>query len=221
MEKLRQNKALGSSVFHSIIKKQFERNMHDIEPFHRWRDYYVASEDEFSPFFGRQHDDFYYNNKVYNYYIHPQWDDFGSDTLYTKLLFADYDEGYAILEFIGEWNDCLHNDVMYLKRDVIDPLIKQGIYKYILICENVLNFHGSDDAYYEEWYEDVCDDGGWICMLNTSDHVSDEMKVTRLQFFVNFGDTFADLNWRPHLPKTILLMVETILNSGVKRLREY
>lgn len=195
--------------------------MHDIEPFHRWRDYYVASEDELSPFYGRRHDEFYYTNKIYNYYIHPQWDDFGSDTLYTKLIFADYDEGYAILEFIGEWNDCLHNDIMFLKRDVIDPLIKQGIYKYILICENVLNFHGSDDAYYEEWYEDIRDEGGWICVLNTLNHVSDEMKATRLQFFVNFGDDFGAVNWRPHTPRRVFAAIEAMVEGGTKRLREF
>jgi hypothetical protein len=195
--------------------------MHDIEPYHRWRDYYIASEDEQSPFFEREYDEFNYTHKVYNYYIHPQWDDFGSDTLYTKLLFADYDEGYAILEFIGEWNDCIHNDIMYLKRDIIDKLVKEGIYKYILIAENVFNFHGAEDDYYAEWYEDVSDEGGWICMLNTLDHVTDEMKSSSLQFYINFGDAFAHLNWRPHQPKTVLQMVETVMNSGVKRLREY
>ena len=207
--------------FFIILTSEEYQIMHDIEPYHRWRDYYIASEDELSPFFGQKSDEFYYTNKVYNYFIHPQWDDFGSDTLYMKLLFADYDDHYAIIELIGEWNDCLHNDIMYLKRDVIDPLFKQGIYKYILIGENVLNFHGSDDEYYAEWYEDVRDEQGWICILNTLDHVTDEMKATRLQYFINFGDAFSGVNWRPHLPKTVLQMVEKMLNSGIKRLREY
>lgn len=195
--------------------------MHDIEPYHRWRDYYIAEEDDQSPFYERTYDEFNYTHKVYNYYIHPQWDEFGSDTLYTKLLFVDYDEGYAILEFIGEWNDAIHNDIMYLKRDVIDILIKQGIYKYILICENVFNFHGDEDDYYAEWYEDVSEERGWICILNTLDHVTDEMKTARLHHYVNFGDAFAHLNWRPLLPKTVLQLVETVLDSGMKRLREY
>lgn len=195
--------------------------MHDIEPYHRWRDYYIAEEDDQSPFYERTYDEFNYTHKVYNYFIHPQWDEFGSDTLYTKLLFVDYDEGYAILEFIGEWNDAIHNDIMYLKRDVIDILIKQGIYKYILICENVFNFHGDEDDYYAEWYEEVSDEGGWICMLNTLDHVTDEMKTSRLHFYVNFGEVYAHLNWRPLLPKTVLQLVETVMDSGVKRLREF
>ncbi len=196
--------------------------MHDIEPYHRWRDYYIAAEDEQSPFYEQEYDEFNYTNKVYNYYIHPQWDVFGSDTLYMKLLFTDYEEGYAIMEFIGEWNDAIHNDVMYLKRDVIDPLIKKGIYRYILICENVFNFHaGDEDDYYAEWYEDISDEGGWICNLNTLDHVADEMKAARLQQYIHFGDAFAHLNWRPHLPKTVLQMVEHIMLTGIKRLKEY
>ncbi|MEZ4990567.1 MAG: hypothetical protein R2824_09145 [Saprospiraceae bacterium] len=108
--------------------------MHDIEPHYHWRDDYTAEEDSRSPFFGRQYDEFRFSQKVYNYYIHPQWDAFGSSTLYLKILFVDYTEQYAILELIGEWNDCLHNDIMFLKREIIDALIQEGIYKFILVC---------------------------------------------------------------------------------------
>ncbi len=45
-------------------------------------------------------------------------------------------------------------------------LIGQGIYKFILIGENVLNYYSSDDCYYEEWWEDIRDEGGWIVLLN-------------------------------------------------------
>ncbi|MEL6863417.1 MAG: hypothetical protein AAFP19_03315, partial [Bacteroidota bacterium] len=161
--------------------------MHDIEPHFLWRDQYVASEDERSPFHGRVYDEFRFTNKVYNYFIHPQWDEFGSSTLYMKILFVNYDDGVAIIELIGEWNDCLQNDVMFLKREIIDLLMEHDINKYILICENVLNFHGSDDCYYEEWYEDVRDEGGWIALINILDHVEVEMIETQLQYFVNFG----------------------------------
>ena len=57
------------------------------------------------------------------------------------------------MEFIGEWNDYLFNDIMLLK--VIDPLRDGGVSKFVLIGENVPNFHYSDDAYYEEWFDDV------------------------------------------------------------------
>ena len=129
--------------------------MHDIEPYHKWRDQYIASEDEQSPFYGRVYNEFAYTQKIYNYFIHPQWDFFGSNTLYMKILYIAYDEGFCILEFIGEWNDCLTNDIMFLKREIIDQLALHNINKFILMGENVLNFHGSDDCYYEEWYDDI------------------------------------------------------------------
>ena len=104
--------------------------MHDIEPYYHWRDNYVASEDEQSPFHGVEYSEFSFSNKIYNYLIHPQWESFGSPTLYLKVIYADYDEHYAIIEFIGEWNDCISNDIMHLKRNVIDPMIGCGIYKF-------------------------------------------------------------------------------------------
>jgi hypothetical protein len=54
---------------------------------------------------------------------------------------VDYDSAYAIIELIGEWNDAIENDIMILKRDIIDVLIDQGVNQFILIGENVLNFH--------------------------------------------------------------------------------
>ena len=107
--------------------------MQDIEPYYRWRDLYTAEEDELSPFYGREYSEFEYSNTIYNYFIHPQWDDFGSNTLYLKVLFAEYNTGFAIIELIGEWNDAINNDIMILKRDVIDDLIGKGIQKFILI----------------------------------------------------------------------------------------
>jgi len=73
---------------------------------------YTAEEDEKSPFFGRTYSEFEYSQSVYNYYIHPQWDEFGSKTLYLKVLYADYAENFAIIELIGEWNDAVENDIM-------------------------------------------------------------------------------------------------------------
>ncbi|HQX43979.1 MAG TPA: hypothetical protein PK209_05475, partial [Saprospiraceae bacterium] len=92
------------------------------------------------------------------------------------------------------------NDIMFLKRDIIDVMIKHKIKYFILLCENVLNFHGSDDCYYEEWKEDISDEGGWICFINVLDHVKDEMKRTLIQYHTNFGKKFNDLNWRKMTP---------------------
>ncbi len=192
--------------------------MHDIEPHFKWRDHYIASEDERSPFYGRDYNEFQYTQKIYNYYIHPQWDHFGSSTLYMKILFVDYEEGAAIIELIGEWNDCLQNDIMFLKRDIVDELTPHDITKYILVCENVLNFHGSDDCYYEEWYEDIVEESGWICFINALDHVRDEMKEVQLQHFVNFGGRFNNIIWRPFQPKMVIKAIDALVHSDVKRL---
>ncbi len=201
-----------------ILSEYLTSIMHDIEPHFQWRDQYQSAKDQHSPFYGRTYSEFQFSQKVYNYFIHPQWDEFGSSTLYLKVLFVDYENGAAILEFIGEWNDCLHNDVKFLKREVVDPMIECGINKYVLICENVLNFHGSDDCYYEEWYEEVSEEEGWICMLNTLEHVEQELKDTRLQYFVNFGEQFNGLNWRSQKPKFVCQAVEALVYGDVKRL---
>lgn len=193
--------------------------MHDIEPYFKWRDQYVAADDDRSPFFGRTYSEFQFSQKIYNYYIHPQWDEFGSSTLYMKIIFVDYDEAFAIIELIGEWNDCLHNDVMILKREIVDLLAHQGINKYIIIGENVLNFHGDDDAYYEEWQEDVVDENGWICFINLLEHVEQEMKDTQLQYFVNFGGELNDVDWRVMSPKNVFKTIESIIHGAVKQLR--
>ena len=63
--------------------------MHDIEPFYNWRDFYISEEDKDSPFYKMTYNEFAYTNKIYNYYVHPQWDQFGSETMYIKILFAD------------------------------------------------------------------------------------------------------------------------------------
>ncbi len=192
--------------------------MHDIEPFYRWRELYVADRDSRSPFFGRQYSEFTFHQKVYNYFIHPQWDAFGSSTLYLKLLFVDYEEGYAIIELIGEWNDCLHNDVMFLKREVIDVLQEEGVFKFILVAENVLNFHGDDDSYYEEWYEETTDEFGWIVFLNVLPHVGDEMRTTNIDQYVHFGEPFDQINWRPHKPERIYEAIEGLVQTVTKRI---
>jgi hypothetical protein len=192
--------------------------MQHIEPHFNWREKYIAAEDEKSPFYGSVNNELQYENKIYNYYIHPQWDVFGSSTLYLKLLFTDYEKGYAIIELMGEWNDALYNDAMFLKREVIDKLVNQDIYKFILIGENVLNYHGDDNCYYEEWWDDIKDEDGWVALINFRDHVIDEMVETELQYYVNLGETFNEVNWRPQKPKYIFDAINTLINEGIRRL---
>lgn len=179
--------------------------MHDIEPYFNWRHLYSSEEDSLSPFFGRQYSEFQFTQTVYNYYIHPQWDDFGSQTMYLKILFVDYDMSFAIIEFIGEWNDAIENDVMILKREIIDPMIKLGINKYILIGENILNFHSSDECYYEEWYEDVVEEGGWVAMLNMPEQSKYDFVNTRINRYVELIE-FPE--WRTYTPNNLFSKVD-------------
>ncbi len=192
--------------------------MHDIEPYHKWRNHYISSEDNRSPFYGRVYDEFMFRNKVYNFFIHPQWDEFGSQTLYGKILFVDYSLKFACIELIGEWNDCISNDIMFLKREVVDALTYHDITKFAVFCDNVMNFHNSDDSYYEEWYDDVKEEGGWISFINTHEHVLSEMESIRLQNYVNIGATFNELNWRKLKPSAILTHLEYLMTNSIKQL---
>lgn len=185
--------------------------MHDIEPYYQWRDYYVAAEDKSSPFFGRKYSEMEFTHRIYNYVIHPHWDFFGSSTLYCKVLFADYEKQFAVIEFIGEWNDAVHNDIMELKRGLIDPMVHHGIIKFILIGENVLNFHASDDLYYEEWFDDIKEEGGWIAALNFREHILHEMRQTGIHYYLNFGEVLNEVLWRKFKPADMLPMVESLL----------
>jgi hypothetical protein len=175
--------------------------LQDIEPYYNWRHLYIASEDEKSPFFEREYSEFEYTNTIYNYFIHPQWDDIDSPTLYIKILFVEYEQHFAIIELMGEWNDCINNDIMLLKREVIDTLLQQGINKFILIGENVLNFHASDDCYYEEWFEEVED--GWIAFLNFRQHVLEEFQKTNIDYYIIAGGQLNEIAWRTATPQQL------------------
>ena len=180
--------------------------MHTIEPFYRWRKYYIASEDSRSPFYGRVYSEFEFINKIYNYLIHPQWDEFGSETLYLKILFADYNLGFVIIELLGEWNDTLYNDIMYLKREVIDILVSNGIKKFILIGENVLNFHSSDDSYYEDWFNDL--EGGWIVAISFQEHVIQEFLNENINYYINFSSGVQNFEWRKYSPLRLFDIID-------------
>jgi len=185
--------------------------MHAVEPYYHWRNLYIASDDEASPFYGRIYNEFEFENRVYNFLIHPQWDSIGSETLFIKIIYVDYESNYAIIELIGEWNDTIENDIMTLKRDIIDELTKMGIIKFILIGENVLNFHSSDDCYYEEWIDDIED--GWVAMINFHEHVSSEMNQVGIdQYFISGGEMDM-IDWRTYLPHQFYKKVKKIVND--------
>jgi len=183
--------------------------MHTIEPFYSWRHLYIASDDRNSPFYGRQYSEFEFTHAIYNYVIHPQWDEIGSSTLYIKILYVNYDTGFAIIEMLGEWNDTLHNDIMYLKRNIADVLIAEGVTKFILIGENVYNFHSAEDDYYQEWFDDI--EEGWIVALNFREHVIKEFSRARIDYYLAFGGRFDHFNWRGFDPNQLYRVIETLI----------
>lgn len=178
--------------------------MHEIEPFYNWRHLYAAEEDERSPFFGRHYNEFEYTQTIYNFYIHPQWDEFGSRTLYMKILFTDYEQQFAIIELIGEWNDAIENDIMTLKREIVDKLFEEGITKFILITENVLNFHSGDKDYYIEWFDEVTDEGGWIVSLNMPAATQHDFLKRKLNYYIELMEVEE---WRKYHPEHLFEMI--------------
>ena len=188
--------------------------MHTIEPYHRWLKYYDSSVDDQSPFHGKEYNYDLYSETIYGYYIDPGWDFMGSETLYMKVLYANYTEGQVVIELMGEWNDAINNDIMHLKRNIVEHFVGQSIYKFILIGENVFNFHGSDDCYYEEWYDDVADlgiAGGWIAGVNFKDFVLDEMKNYNIDNYVNMGGSLQIDNWRTMNPMSFCQVVDGLI----------
>ena len=182
--------------------------MQEIEPYFNWLHLYTSEEDERSPFYGIEYNQFEFTNTIYNYYIHPQWDEFGSKTLYLKVLMADYEANYVIIEMIGEWNDAIENDIMRLKREVIDPFIANGISKFILITENVLNFHSSDDCYYEEWFEDIEEKNGWIISLNMPEATQHDFLKARINHYINLMEYSQ---WRTMKPELLFQRLDNIM----------
>ncbi|MCE2865401.1 MAG: hypothetical protein LW804_07305 [Cryomorphaceae bacterium] len=136
-----------------------------------------------------------------------------SSPFYGRELYADYDERYAIIELIGEWNDAIENDIMLLKRDVIDVLIESGINAFILIGENVLNFHHSDDCYYEEWFDDVED--GWIAMVNFHDHVIREFEHVGIDHYFVMGGELEEIEWRTYQPQHFYQKVAALVQKRI------
>lgn len=180
--------------------------MHTLEPFSGWLKYYDSSADDQSPFFEKEYNLDLYSDTIYGYYIDPAWDGFGSETLYLKTLYADYDQRFAILELLGEWNDAINNDIMTLKRGFLELLVQEGIHKFILLGGSIMNFHGSDDSYYEEWHQEL--EEGWIALVDAPEFVCDEMRKYHLDVYISMGDSFQIENWRTLHPQRLFQLVE-------------
>jgi hypothetical protein len=173
---------------------------------------YIAADDKLSPFYGTKYSEFEFSQTIYNYYIHPQWDDFGSKTLYLKIIYVDYELHFCVIELIGEWNDAIENDIMMLKREIGDELMKKGISKFIFIAENVLNFHSSDNEYYREWYDEVSDEEGWIIILNMPAATQQDFIKKKLPYYMELMEL---PEWRSYKPYHLFTKIDTELRQRI------
>jgi hypothetical protein len=189
--------------------------MHELVPFNGWKNHYDLNNDVDSPFFNNQGapENGYYH-RMYDFIIHPDWDYIGCETLFAKLLFIDYSQGYAIIELLGEWNDALNNDIMEFKRRIIDALISQRIDKFLMIGDNLLNFHGYEDYYYQEWNEEIND--GWIVFMNVRDQIVQELKNCHLTKYIWFGPSFNLTFWRTQDPLALCQRVNEKITLSIK-----
>jgi hypothetical protein len=110
---------------------------------------------------------------------------------------------------IGEWNDAIENDIMSLKRDVIDFLMRTGISKFILITENVLNFHSGDKDYYQEWVEENNESKGWVVALNMSEAAQYDFRRKKLN---NYIELINLPDWRIYKPYHLFRKIDNMMN---------
>jgi hypothetical protein len=87
--------------------------------------------------------------------------------------------------------------------------MQYGISKYILLGENVLNFHSSDDCYYEEWFEEVNDEDGWIAIVNLRDHVLEDFQSANIDSYFVLGGALNDTRWRTHSPDQFFQQIQS------------
>jgi hypothetical protein len=72
----------------------------------------------------------------------------------------------------------------------------------------VLNFHFSDDSYYEEWFEDVNDRDGWIALMNIRDHVQEDISSANIDSYFVLGGKLNEMKWRTMNPDQLFESVE-------------
>ena len=100
-------------------------------------------------------------------------------------------------------------------------LIHEGINRFVLIGENVLNLHVDADDYYEEWYDDIIDEGGWIMAINLREHVVEEWENMSINRYIHFGPKYNDLPWRKLKACTISSFIRNATNEGFAHVNWY
>ena len=180
--------------------------MHEIEPFYGWLGFYSNEADPYSPYQDADHNAFDLDKGVYEYLAHPLWDAFGSDGMLLKILYADYETGYAIIELFGVWNDLIQNDYRLLSENFFTFMIDAGISKFVLIAENILNIYLDADDYYEALHEELED--GWTCLIRARAHVIAEIEEYEIGRYFFWSEELDALNWRKLKPWDLYGLVE-------------
>jgi hypothetical protein len=97
-------------------------------------------------------------------------------------------------------------------------MLPYGIFHYILIGENILTFHSGDDDYYQEWIDEIAEEGGWITLLNLPVHVYNDFKDARIHHFIFMGSDYNTFNWRIFKPIHIFNLLEERIQGAIKSL---
>ena len=184
--------------------------LHDIEPFYGWLDIYDHAHDPKSPFHEVQHSQFYFDRSINRIPAHPLWDTIGSESLLVKILYANYLEGYAIIELFGEWNDLYDNDFKLLAENCLTYLIDHGVKKFILVCENVFHAYVESDDYYEALQEEIED--GWMCLIKPRANVLEEFQDYGLLPYFYQSPQLDSLQWRKFKPHQLYQLVNSRLS---------
>ena len=68
--------------------------------------------------------------------------------------------------------------------------------------------HHSDDACYEEWFDEVVDQDGWIALLNFREHVLADMQGIDLDSYFVLGGELNELGWRTFTPGQLFQRID-------------
>jgi hypothetical protein len=179
--------------------------LHDIEPFYGWLGLYNHEIDQRSPFHEVEHNQFYFDRSINHIPAHPLWDEIGSESLLVKILFVDYQEGYAIIELFGEWNDLYDNDFKLLAENVLSYLADYGIKRFILIAENVFHAYLESEDYYQAMQEELGE--GWICVLRARKEVKEDMAEYGIDQYFYFNALVDEIHWRKLKPYQLYFLI--------------
>ena len=178
----------------------------DIEPYFGWLNLYHHEQDPNSPFHEVEHNQFYFDRSINNIPAHPLWDHFGSESLLLKILFIDYEKGFAIIELFGEWNDLFLNDFKLLAENCLTYLIDAQVHKFILICENVFHMYLEGDDYYQALAEEL--EEGWLCALRLREEAKEEMEAYGIAPYFYWNAQLDEFAWRTLKPHQLFQLVD-------------